>query len=249
MTYCTIQEVRREAGLESSDITDEDIRELRDTVATPQVNEDINVSVESERLDRQISQDKQNEVDGENKTFFLRELHRNDLFIGDRNNDGVVDGEDVQVFYISGDDERVEDVDVTVLNRDTGRLRVENPDGTPLQNPEVQELLVNYEHASVDENGFGDDREGSKAGRLVRTACAQLTASYCFTNIDASKLKDFSVGDVSINTQSQGAQIMRNRYQETVQRITQKDVIQSGENRNTTDGVFNRPVNSNGRRY
>ena len=52
------------------------------------------------------------------------------------------------------------------------------------------------------------------------------------------KLKDFSVGDVTINSQSEGARIMREEYRDTVRRITQSQVIQSGQNRNSVEGAL-----------
>jgi len=238
VTYCSVQQVRLLSGLDSSDITDEDIRELRDRVATAEMNEDINQTVEAERIDREISDEKQNDIDGENTEFYLREVHRNDLFVGDSNNDGVVDREDLDVYFIDQDDNRVDDLQIELRDIDTGEFELTRADGSALDTPNVTKIFANYKISPVNQDGFGEDFSSEGPDRLIETACAQLTASYSFTNIEASKLKDFSIGDVSINTQSEGASIMRQRYMETLRRITQKEVIQSGENTNTTDNVF-----------
>jgi hypothetical protein len=84
--------------------------------------------------------------------------------------------------------------------------------------------------------------EADGPDRLIETACAQLTASYAFTNIEASKLKDFSIGNVTINSQSEGARIMRENYMDTLKRITQTQVIQSGDNENTVQGAFSEVI-------
>lgn len=234
MTYCSVNKVRLVSGLESSDIGDEEIRELRDEVVTQELNEDINQKVENEKV-RKISSEKENRVDGDNKTFYLSEVHNSELQVGDRNGDGLVDEKDLNVYFLDKDSNRVTDLNIVLEDRDIGKFTVERSNGDAL---EKGELFVDYRVSPVDQNGYGDDFTGEGPDRLMETACAQLTASYSFVNIEASKLKDFSIGNVTINSQSEGARIMREQYNDTIKRITQSQVIQAGQNQNSVSGAF-----------
>lgn len=238
MTYCSVNKVRLVSGLESHDINDGEIRELRDEVATEELVEDINQKVQDEQVNRRISGEKENNIDGSNKTFYLRGTHNSELMIGDMNGDGRVDSSDVEVYQIDGDENRVQNLSVTVDDKSIGKLTVEDNSGNAL---EEGNIYASYVLAPVDQDGYqGNDFSTDGPDRLMETACAQLTAAYAFTNIDASKLKDFSVGNVTINSQSEGARIMREEYRNTLRRINQTQVIQSGQNRNTVEGAFTR---------
>lgn len=235
MTYCTVNKVRLVSGLDSNNISDDDIRELRDDVATGVLNDDLNQKVQDEKVNVKLSGEKENDIDGSNKTFYLRGTHLSELQVGDRNDDGVVDASDLNVYQIDGDDNRVTNLNVTLQDKNIGKLQVEDASGNALEDGD---LYASYELAPVDEDGYGTDFSSGGPDRRVETACAQLTAAYAFTNVEASKLKDFSVGDVTINSQSEGASIMRQEYRNTVKKITQSQVIQSGPNRNTVEGAF-----------
>jgi len=236
MTYCSVNRVRLVSGLESHDISDAKIRNLRDEVATTELNEDINQQVEDEIVNRQISREKENNVDGENTTFYLRELHKNELSLGDRTGNGRGTVDDVDLYFLNQDDERINSLQVSLEDREIGKLDVRFSDGSELDDGD---LYASYSKAPLDEDGYvNNDFDADGPDRLVETACAQLTAAYAFTNIEASKLKDFSIGNVTINSQSEGARIMRENYMDTRKRITQSQVIQSGEIRNTVNGAF-----------
>lgn len=234
MTYCSVNKVRLVSGLESSDITDARIRDLRDEVATEELNQDINQKVEAEKISK-ISSEKENRVDGSNKTFYLSEVHESELQVGDFSGDGVVDENDLNVYFLDSDSNRVTDLNVVLEDKDIGKFTVERSNGDALEDGE---LFVDYRVSPVDQDGYGGDFTSEGPDRLMETACAQLTASYSFVNIEASKLKDFSIGNVTINSQSEGARIMREQYEDTLERITQSQVIQAGQNQNSVSGAF-----------
>lgn len=244
MTYCSVNQVRLVSGLESHQITDEKIRDIRDGIATSKLNDDVNQKVTGEKVNKRISSVKDNNIDGDNKTFYLRGVHKSELSVGDRNNDGLVDSADLNVYQVvdsddDGEDERVTDLNVVLDDADIGKINVEDSSNNAL---EEGNLYADYELAPVDEDGYGTDFSGDGPARNIETACAQLTASYCFTNIEASKLKDFEVGNVTINSQSQGASIMREEYRDTVKSITQSQVVKSGQNQNSAEGAFSKIV-------
>lgn len=237
MAYCSVNRVRLVSGLDSHEISDDKIRDLRDEIATPEMNQDIIQKKEDERVDRRISKEKQNRTDGENEIFYLRETHNNELQVGDKNNDGLVDESDLDFHFIDSEDNRTSNFSKELLDREIGKIQLTNEDGSPLDNGE---LYVSYVASPVNQNGYENRnfQTGDGPDRLVETACAQLTAAYSFTNVEASKLKDFSIGNVTINSQSEGASIMREDYRNTLRRITQTQVAQSGENENTVMGAF-----------
>lgn len=236
MTFCSVNKVRLVSGLESHDISDKDIRELRDEVATEELVEDINQKVQDQQVNQIISAEKGNEINGSNKTFYLQGTHNSELMIGDRNGDGNVDSSDILVYHIDQEGNRVTDLNVVLENKRIGKISVEKQNGDALQNGN---LYATYDLAPLDQDGYtGNDFSSGGPDRLIEAACAQLTAAYAFTNIDASKLKDFSVGNVSINSQSEGAKIMRDEYNDTRRRINQSQVIQSGQNQNSVQGAF-----------
>lgn len=235
MTYCTVNKVRLVSGLTSEKVSDSTIRDLRDGVATSKFNSDVNQKVEDERVDLQVSGEKENAIDGSNKVFYLHGPHKSELQVGDRDNDGVVDADDIIIYQIDGDDNRVSDLNVVLKDREIGKLEVELSNGDAL---EEGRLFATYSLSPVDQNGYGTDFSGEGPDRLVETACAQLTAAYAFTNIEADKLQNFDVGNVKIKEQSEGKSIMMNDYRETLKRINQSQVVQSGPNENSVGGVF-----------
>jgi len=99
LSFCSVEKIRLVSGLESNHVSDRELAELRDRVATPELNKDVLQKVENEEFHR-ISEEKENEIDGENTRFYLQEPHYNELKVGDRNNDGEVDIKDVDLFLI-----------------------------------------------------------------------------------------------------------------------------------------------------
>lgn len=224
MSFCSVEKIRLVSGLESNHVSDRELAELRDRVATPELNKDVLQKVENEEFHR-ISEEKENRVDGENTSFYLQEPHYNELKVGDRNNDGEVDIEDVDLFFID-DGVRTTDFTASLVDADRGELKVRDADGKPLSGGEL------YAEYAVTPLSM------SRPHRLIETAAAQLTAAYAFTNVEAAKLESFSVGNVSINEQMDGARTMRDEYHNTLRRINQTQLSQTSENRNTISGVF-----------
>lgn len=235
MTYCSVNRVRLVSGLESEKVSDSDLRDLRDDIATPELNQDVNQKVQDQRVDVQLSGEKENDIDGSNKTFYLQRTHNSELQVADSNDDGVVDASDVTVYQIDLDDNRVTNLNVTLQDKDIGKLEIEQNSGDAL---EEGQLYATYNVSPVDEDGYGTDFSGAGPDRLIETACAQLTAHYAFTNVDASKLEDFDIGNISINEQSGGAEEMMKAYRQTVRRINQTQLSQSGPNQNSVSGAF-----------
>jgi len=225
MTYCSVQRVRLVTGLESDEIGDGKLRDLRDDVAIPEVNSDINQTIKNEEASF-ISDYKDNVVDGDNKTFYLQKTHNSFRQLGDFNDDGVVDSSDVEAVMVDGDTKESLNV-VSIDDADEGEITVERQNGDAV--PSTAKVFFTYAVAPVD---------AESPDVRIATACAELTGAYAFTNIDVKKLKNYSIGDVSINRQSEGYSEMRERYMQTISALTQRETITSGTNNQKISDVF-----------
>lgn len=229
MAYCTTSFIRTLTNLDSADVGDPKLRDIRDDVATPQLNDDLQVSVDHENLE-DINEEKENKVNGSNKTFYLSGLHRNDWHLGDLNNDGTIDSNDVEGYYIDSNDDR-QTINVTsVDDAEIGKIKMEQSGGSALPDSVSRdEVFLTYKRVPVDVTG---------PHALVKTACAQLTAAYAFTRIDVKKLKNYSIGNVTIRNQSDGFAIMYDQYKDTLRKIIDRAVIETKENEESVDGAL-----------
>ena len=238
MSYCDIALVRTIGAPDSSEVRDAKIKEIRDNIATGRLNSDIQTEVKKERVSK-ISGVKTNEIDGSNTTFYLEKTHDSFRALGDRNDDGVIDRKDVKAWAIV-EGEKVE-VDVAeIVDPVDGvfkaglNLVFTDEDETeydldPL--PSGADLYVSYKHAPADM---------AEPNSMVEVACAQLTAAYCYSNIETEKLKNFTIGDVTIRKQSQGFSIMMDQYTESIRRIVNREVIGFEDNENVIEDVITR---------
>jgi len=223
MTYCDIQKIRLIAGLGSDRISDSELRDFRDDVAIPKINEELNTIIMDEEVEY-ISTDKENNIDGSNKTFYAREVDAEYKFIGDFNDDGEVDDSDVEAFQV--DDDTRTDLNVTLVDHETGELSIEKPNGDAVKDGDI---FLNYSVAPADEQ---------TPSKMVEIACAQLTGMFGHSSIDIENFNEFSIGSVTVNDSDSSASDLFSDYQKTLIQINQREVIQSGENRNNIENVF-----------
>lgn len=238
MSYCDIALVRTIGAPDSSEVRDAKVRDIRDNVATGRLNSDIQTEVAKEKV-IEINDSKDNAVDGENTTFYLEKTHNSFRALGDRNDDGVIDGDDIKAWtHIDGDRISVdvaEIVDPVEGEFEAGlNLVYTNADETqydldPL--PSDADLYISYKHAPADM---------AKPNSMVEVACAQLTAAFCYSNIETQKLKNFTIGDVTIRKQSQGFGLMMDQYTESMRRIVNREVVGFEENDNIIEDVITR---------
>jgi len=228
MSYCDVSLVKTISGVDNTDIRDQKIRDIRDDVATPKMNNEILTRVDKEKV-QSIAEGKDNVTDGSNETFYLKETHDSFREVGDLDDNGTVDNGDIEAWAVVGD-ERI-DVNVTELvDAKEGEFKaVKESDGQPL--PNNANLYVRYRYAPVN---------FSEPNAAVSVACAQLTSAFCFSNIETSKLKSFSIGDVDIRRQSEGFAILKDQYMDTRSKIVAREVIEFGENVNEIEDVLTR---------
>lgn len=223
MAYCNIQKIRLMTGLSSERISDTELRDFRDDVATPKLNEDVNTIIMDEKVDY-ISSDKQNEINGSNKTFYAKEVDAEYSFIGDFNDDGTVDDSDVEAFQVANNQRT--DLSVTLENHETGELTIEKSNGDAV---EEGDIYLNYAVAPADQK---------TPSKMIEIACAQLTGMFGYSNINAENFDSFSIGSVTVEDSDSSASDLFSDYQQTIIQINQREVIQAGENRNKIEKVF-----------
>jgi hypothetical protein len=200
MSYCTCNDVRAICGLSRDDISDSDLASLRD-LATAQLNADIGYRVEDEEV-RYIDSEKQNKIDGSNTVFYAKAVHNSMKEIGDYDDDGSVDEDDIYAYTINEEGTRTV---YTVSSLDSANLGK----FTLASAPSTSEVLfITYVVFPI-----------KASSNLIKVACSQLAAAYAFTQIDAVKLQAYRIGKVAVSKQRQGFSTLNAIYNQTIDRI------------------------------
>jgi len=169
--FCTVLEVRNIISLTADDITDEQIASLI-KFAQIQIAQELYVYHEDEEVEY-IDEEKDNNIDGSNKTFYTRFWP-----IADRNQDGVVDSSDVKFYKIDSDGNRTE-MAISSIDASSGKIVLEEAPTTDYS------LKVTYSSYPI--NITSSD---------LKMACIYLTAALCYAKCDPTILKHLDTLDV-----------------------------------------------------
>lgn len=198
--YCSIDDIRDLTDLSETDISDSKIFTLiKYAMAT--LNADIQVEHKDEEV-KYISPERENKVDGTNKTFYIQFWP-----LGDKDNNGSVSITDIYAYSIDADGLRTARTLESIDNVELGKFTMVTAP------PSDETFYISY---------FSTPLLIEPPHMLIRTACIQLTAALCYTKIDASKIKKFRVGKVSIMQQSEAYDTFYNNYQRTINKIRSK---------------------------
>jgi len=189
LAYCTANDVRLIADLTTADIDDTTLTNLI-AVATQKLNADVVALVKDERVEY-IDEVKTNEIDGSNKTFYTKFL-----YLGDRNDDGTVDVNDVEVYQVDSDGTKTT-LTVTSVDAKEGKFVLDTA-------PSNVKLYVSYGVCPVPPDS-----------NLLKQACAELTAAYAFGKIDPQNV--MKIGRLTLKGSSY--QFWMSRYYDTLRRI------------------------------
>lgn len=226
MSYCDVSLVRTLAGFDTGQIRDQRIREIRDDVAIPRLNEDIQTRVDKGGISR---------INEDEDVFYLNKIRDTFRSLGDLNDDAEITVDDIQLI-VDREDEDEEDFEFVVdeiVDEDRGEfiLLKKYDDESTERVKTAEDIYARYRYAPVNI---------SEPNKMVEIACAQLTGAFGYSNIETSKLKNFSIGDVTIRKQSQGFSLMMDQYTESMRRIVNRELIQFDENENTVEDVIKR---------
>lgn len=201
MAYLTYTELQELVTL-PSDISTANMTTLI-AHCTAILNSDINVKIIREPV-RYLDATRENKIDGSNATYYVQNWK--DWYLGDLDDDGDVDTDDIVFYQVDSDDAETE-LTVSTITHDEGKLVLSSaPDSTV-------NLYITYVRAPVDE---------STPDKLIKIALARLVAAYAFTKIDAQKIAKFRVGKVSVTAQSAGSAQMTRDYERVLNRIRER---------------------------
>lgn len=176
--YCTPDDVRLISNITTSDVSDSVLYDLI-SFATIQINHEVQSKI-IEEVVAPIDSYRSNSIDGSNTTFYVSKSF--DYYIGDMNDDGVVDINDVVVYEYKNDGTR-NAVTVTSVSPEEGKFVLATP-------PSPGSILtVTYVYSPVSHD---------PPNSLLTQACAYLTAGLVKTRLDASDFTKISLGKLSV---------------------------------------------------
>lgn len=208
--YCSVYDIRNFAkNLTSNKVSDTILYEYI-KFANARINEDISVVYRDERV-RYISLEKHNRVDGVNKTFYVKEP-----FIGDFEDNGVIDENEISVYGIDSNNNRivyqVESIDSVELGKYT--LSVAPQMGIRLYHSYKSVPVLLY----------------PSVNRLVRLAAINYVLSLAFSSTDPGQVKSFRVNKVSITGEMSPAKKYGLEYATLVSKIVSTPVKERSAN-------------------
>ena len=198
--YCTPNDVRDITNLKAADITDTELYKII-TFAGNQLNSDINVLVQDEKI-KYISNDKQNEIDEDNTTYYTRQYP-----VGDSTGDQEVTTSDIEVNKIKQTDGTKSSVDTDSITANTGQFVTSTAISADY------DMFVTYRNVPL---------SVSDPHPLIRTACVLLSAAWAYSKINIGKAAEFRIGSLNISRHIQSFEIYYQRYLNVLKEINNR---------------------------
>jgi hypothetical protein len=211
MAYCVPKDVYDAAGLSSDDISTPVVRAAILT-ATAKLNADINVTRIEEQV-RFIDQYRENKIDGNNTDYYVRDSFN--YYLGDYNNDGEIDENDVIVWVYDTTTKTKTQATVDSVDWQKGMVTLSSP---PQSNTRV---FITYARASLDEY---------TPHALVKEACKALSVSLAYMRLRAADYQKLDLGDLRVTSSGRGQvnppiTIWANAYEDIVRRINSGELL------------------------
>jgi len=199
MAYSTVAKVRLLTNLTTADISDADVTSLI-TQATYQINSELNSRIYREKIGY-IDNTRQNEINGVNTTFYVKNWFGK--YIGDGDNDGTVSTTDITVYQVASNGTETT-LTVSSITDELGKFVLSAAPS------EGVELYVTYEWCFRDE---------CTPDKLIELACSLLTASYCFEKIERGLSPQQVFGNVRLYRDMQAGNSFFQRYRQIIEEI------------------------------
>jgi len=199
----TASHVRLLTDLGSLDISDSNLTSLI-TWAGSQFNAEVAVKIIEEPVEY-IDSYRQNKIDGSNTTYYVQKSW--DWYLGDLDDDGDVDEDDVTVYSYNPSTDTKTALTVSSVT-DAGQITLSS---TPASN---LDLKITYRYMPLDMDHF-----------LVRRAVAELTAALAYSKVEARDKKKVSLGQLSVQRTPMGFKEFYNRYMQTVSEINSRQLL------------------------
>jgi len=201
MVYTTPTKVRKLTAdkLTVAKITDADLTEII-SQATVKVNSEINVKIKEELVKYLDSWRENKYTDGSTTTFYVRKGVTN--YLGDVNNDGEVDENDVRVYKLDSDNVRTE-LTVSSVDVEDGSFTLSSAPGT-----DTQKLTVNYDYTFYNVN---------TPDKIIELLTGYLAASWAYLSIEHGLSGNTKFGNISFSRPLAGTSA--NRYYDQYEKL------------------------------
>lgn len=202
--YCTIDDIRHaSASMTSTAIKDSILFELIQ-YATANINQDILTEYRDEPV-YYISVEKQNKIDGINKTYFVRHP-----FFGDYDDDGIINENDVYVYSINSSGDKTEYSVNSIDDYRQGKftLATEVPNGERLYITYRSSPVLLYPYVNLS----------------VRLAAIKFVLAMAFGRTDPGMVKSYRVNKISVTGESSPSKRYMQEYNELISKINSSSV-------------------------
>lgn len=198
--YCSVDDVRTMTNISTNQVSDTQLATLIE-MASGQLNTDINIQVEDERVDY-IDEVRENEIDGTNLKYFTKQFP-----IGDRTNSFSITTDDIQVYTVDSDGLKNTQT-VTQITQSTGEFRV----NTAIEN--TDKLYVTYSKLNTKQNISIDPVHS-----MIKMAAIWLTAAFGYSKLNIGKAPRFREGPLTVFRDTKAADKYFTRYYEQISKI------------------------------
>lgn len=200
--YCNTSDIREITNITTDDVSDTDMQSLI-TKSLYELNRLINVGIVRERV-LFLDQTRKNLINGSNTTFYVRNWRGK--FLADRNNNGEVTTDDIQVFLVDGSGTQTE-ATVSSVTVDEGKFVLSSAPSSD------KRMLVSYEWCF---------RNPSTPDSQIRLACIFLTAAYAYAKINVGRSPQTRFGNIRIFKHIESFDIYFKRAMDIVDLINEK---------------------------
>ena len=208
--YCSVEDVRDATSISSSQLTDTEVAKII-TFASNQINAEMQIHHEEEEV-TEIDDEKENDIDGSNTTFYTRFFP-----VGDLNNDFEVDENDIEVYSIDSEGTRTT-LTVTTVYPSTGKFILSSAPAST-----IAKLLITYKQSQL-------RLDRSNLHPLVKTACTLLAGAWAFSKLNTGKSPHWRIGNTLVIRDTQAYNTMMHRYQAILASINDRISVGMEEN-------------------
>lgn len=205
MGYTTVAKVRERTGLVSDEIGDSELSSLIDK-ASIELNNQLNVKVEQEKVIYFGVSWKENTIDGSNKTFYTRCYP-----LGDADDDFSVGTADISVWTWNGTTKTSRTV--SSIDDESGQFVLNTaPTGSEV-------LYLKYEWLTI-----------PLSDAMIQKACTELSAYYAIKRLHGRGIKKYKIGTFSVDKGDTVGKDFLDEYERTLNQIRrEKFVIVRGD--------------------
>jgi len=194
--YCSLNDIRVATNITSNQVNDTDLAQIMKFSCT-QLNNDINILVNDEKV-LELDVERDNTINGTNVTFYT--VNR---FIGDKNNDFIVNTDDVVAYTLNADGTRL-NYAISSIDANLGKIVL------GIAPPSGEQLYFTYVYAM---------RRVDVVDSMIRDAAILCTAMWCYRKLNTGKATRFKMGSLTVFRDMNSPKDFRLLYYEAITNI------------------------------